>query len=1183
MTDFVHLHVHTQYSLLDGAIRIEQLLERVKTYGMDAVAITDHGTMFGVVDFYEKAYRAGIKPVIGCECYVAPRSIAEKTAQDNKDLCHIILLAENEEGYRNLCRLATIAQLEGFYYRPRIDKTILKEYSRGLIALSACLHGEIPRLINDNRQEAADEAAKFYLKMFGEGNFFLEVQNNGIDIQDKVNNALLDMSRRLSIPLVASNDCHYLDKDDVRAHDVLLCIQTGKTIHDSDRFKFRTDQLYFKSQDEMADYFGNYPGAIANSVEIARRCNLEFDFRTYHFPVYDKTGKISADDIFDEKVRKGYRHVWQRVQKKDPEKNEGLYLDRLEYEINSIIKMGFSGYFLIVADFIKYAKDHDIPVGPGRGSAAGSLVAYCLGITDIDPIEHGLLFERFLNPGRKSMPDIDVDFCINGREQVYKYVVDRYGGCDYVSQIITFGKLKTRAVIRDVGRALAIPLQEVDSIAKMVPDVLNISLDEALRQETKLNEAAQLRPEINDLIKICRVLEGLPRHASTHAAGVVIGDRPLVDYLPMYRGKKGEVITQFDMQCVEKIGLVKFDFLGLRNLTVIASTLKMIKDQGKIPPDLQELNFSDPETYRLLSAGDTTGVFQLESSGMQDLFVRLKPECFADITALVALYRPGPLESGMVDDFVNRKHKRKIVEYLVPELETVLKETYGVIVYQEQVMKIAVELANYTMSEADDLRKAMGKKNTEMMAQHRDRFVEGAIEKGITRDKASQLFDLMEKFGGYGFNKSHSAAYALIAYQTAYLKAHYPVELLAALLTSEMHSSDGVVKYITECRNHSIEVLPPDINESQKDFTVVDGSIRFGLVAVKNVGEAAIDSIIEERKKGRFKSIYDFSERVGLKKVNKRVIESLIKCGAFDSTGARRSQLIAVLEDAVEYGQFVHKKRSDPQLSLFGHSLGPESQISHSPLPEIAEWDDKQRLLFEKEILGFYITGHPLKGYEDILKKFATTDSLCLEENKGGELIRIGGIVRGVKVIKNKRDELMAFVTLEDMKGSAEITVFSNIYGELKDNLTVDSEIMVQGEIQKDEKGVKILAETIVPLEKAEETWAETLHINLDLTVIQRETLKKLRYILGRNSGASPVFLNIDCPGHVRIVISLPEHLKTKIGSSLTVDINDLLGYNSVTTVCGQAVSSSKSRNYNNSGKNTNGKIHNTTKNGHFK
>ncbi len=1160
MTDFVHLHVHTQYSLLDGAIRIEPLLERVKTYGMDSVAITDHGTMFGTVEFYEKARKAGIKPVIGCECYIAPRSIADKTAQDNKELSHIILLAENEDGYRNLCKLATIAQLEGFYYKPRIDKDILKDHTKGLIALSACLHGEIPRRIKDGRQEAADEAARFYLRLFGEGNFFLEVQNNGIDIQDHVNQTLLDMSRRLSIPMVATNDCHYLDQDDVLAHDVLLCIQTGKTIHDAERFKFRTDQLYFKSRDEMVADFKSYPGALANTVDIAKRCNLEFDFKTFHFPKYESESDRSADDIFDEKTRKGYARVWRQIQKKHPAQDEKPYQDRLEYEIAAIKEMGFPSYFLIVADFIQYAKEHQVPVGPGRGSAAGSLVAFSLGITDLDPLEHGLIFERFLNPGRKSMPDIDVDFCINGREQVYKYVVDRYGGGDYVSQIITFGRMKTRAVIRDVGRALDIPLREVDAIAKLVPDVLNISLEEAIKQEPKLAELMETKSEIKNLIAICRVLEGLPRHASTHAAGVVIGDRPLVDYLPMYRGKKGEVVTQFDMKCVEKIGLVKFDFLGLRNLTVIASALQMIREQGKTPPDLLDLDFSDPETYRLLASGDTTGVFQLESSGMKDLLVRLKPECFDDVTALVALYRPGPLGSGMVDDFVDRKHGRKNVEYLVPELAPVLRETYGVIVYQEQVMKIAAELANYTMSEADDLRKAMGKKIAEIMAKHRDRFVQGAQENGIPKDKASQLFDLMEKFGEYGFNKSHSAAYALIAYQTAYLKAHYPVELLAALLTNEMNSSDGVVKYIAECRSHDIEVLPPDINESQKNFTVTEAKIRFGLIAVKNVGEAAIDGIIAERKNGRFISIYDFCERVELKKVNKRVIESLIKCGAFDSTGAGRAQLMAVIEDAVDYGQLVHRKRSDTQMSLFGDSTGKEQKIGHSPLPDITEWDQKQRLLLEKETLGFYITGHPLQGFEDILDKFATVDSLSLSDKSDGQIIRIGGIVRSVKVIKTRRDELMAFVTLEDMNGSVEITVFSNLYATVSDLLSGDVAVMVQGEVQKDENAVKILAEALIPIEKSEETWAATLHINLDLSRVQRETLIKLREVINNHPGTCPAMLRLNSPDHAQIIVSLPEHLKIKAGSRLKRDIDALLGYPAVQTDCSPAVSSARSK-----------------------
>ncbi len=1000
--DFVHLHVHTQYSLLDGAIRIDRLLKRLADFDMDAVAITDHGTMFGALTFYEKANKAGIKPIIGCECYLAPRGLKDKTSLDKSGLSHIILLAENQEGYRNLCKLCTIAQFEGFYYKPRIDKKVLKHHSKGLIGLSACLHGEIPRLIQEGRIDQADNAARFYLDVFGEGNFFLEVQNNGIDVQEAVNRALLDMSQRLSIPLVASNDCHYLDKADVRAHDVLLCVQTGKTVHETDRLKFGTDQLYLKSKAEMYDAFRDYPGALENSVNIAKRCNLEFDFNSYHFPKFDVSSDHTVDEIFEQMVRDGFKAVLQRIKTKNPDIDEKLYVHRIENEINLIKSMGFSGYFLIVADFISYAKKKGIPVGPGRGSAAGSLVAYSLGITDLDPIEHGLIFERFLNPARKSMPDIDVDFCINGREDVFKYVIEKYGGGDFVAQIITFGKLKTRAVIRDVGRALDIPLSEVDAIAKMVPDVLNISLDNALEQEPRLKDLANKKPEIADLINICRVLEGLPRHASTHAAGVVIADRTLTEYMPLYKGKKGEVVTQFDMKCVEKIGLVKFDFLGLRNLTVIANALKLIAAEGGIPPDLSSLDFNDPATYRLLASGETTGVFQLESSGMKDLLVRLKPESFDEIIALVALYRPGPLESGMVDDFVDRKHGKKMVEYIVPQLEPILKETYGVIVYQEQVMKIAGDLANYSMAEADDLRKAMGKKIPKIMTMHRERFMQGATDNSIPSDEAGKIFYLMEKFGGYGFNKSHSAAYALIAYQTAFLKAHFPLEFVASLLTSEMHSTDGVVKYIAECRSQGIEVLPPDINESDKTFTVTGSKIRFGLAAVKNVGENAIESIIEARNNGKFSSLFEFCERVDLKKVNKRVIESLIKCGAFDSTGAFRSRMMASLEDCVDYGQRLQKEKADPQIGLF--DLQADQPAFNLPsMSEIDEWDEKELLAFEKESLGFYITGHPLSEYEDILEKFTNTNSSTLKEQNDGDDVRIGGMIRNTKIIKTKR------------------------------------------------------------------------------------------------------------------------------------------------------------------------------------
>lgn len=1147
--DFVHLHVHTQYSLLDGAIRIDDLLQRVADFGMHSVATTDHGTMFGAVEFYEKATKAGIKPIIGVEIYVAPRSRFDKTPLDHKGLSHLILLAENQEGYRNLCKLTSAAQLEGFYYKPRIDKQLLREHSQGLIAMSACLHGEVPRRIRDSNPGVADAAAREYQEIFGENNFYLEVQNNGIDIQEHVNQTLLDMSQRLSIPLAASNDCHYLQKEDVRAHDVLLCIQTGRTVHDSDRLKFRTDQLYLKSKAEMHAYFNSYPDALSNTVDIAGRCHLEFDFNTYHFPKFDAGTEKSVDEVFEEQVRAGYREIIDRIKLKTPEIHEAVYLKRLDYEIDTITDMGFPGYFLIVSDFIRHAKESGVPVGPGRGSAAGSLVAYSLGITDLDPIAHGLIFERFLNPARKSMPDIDVDFCIDGREEIYKYVVDRYGGGDYVAQIITFGKLKTKAVIRDVGRALDIPLREVDAIAKMVPDVLNISLDAALEQEPRLADLAAKDPNVSELIQICRVLEGLPRHASTHAAGVVIADRPLVDYLPLYKGKKGEVVTQFDMKIVEKIGLVKFDFLGLRNLTVIANTLALIERQGKPPLDLDNIELTDPATYRLLSAGDTTGVFQLESSGMKDLLVRLKPECFDDIIALVALYRPGPMESGMIDDYVARKHGRKAVEYMVPELEPILKETYGVIVYQEQVMKIAGELANYSMAEADVLRKAMGKKIPEIMADHSQRFVQGAKDNKIPADRAKKLFDLIEKFGGYGFNKSHSAAYALIAYQTAYLKAHYPVEFMASLLTSEMHSTDGVVKFIAECRHHNIPILPPDINESDVEFTVDESRIRFGLVAVKNVGENAIESIIAGRAEKRLESLFDFCERVDLKKVNKRVVESLIKCGAFDSTGAKRSQMMAALEGALEYGQRVQRERNDPQMGLF--DMGESQPSINAPvLPEIGEWDEKQFLTFEKESLGFYLAGHPLTRYEELLDKFTNANAISIKELSDGGVVRIGGLVQSSKVIKTKKGDLMAFVTIEDMHGAVEAIVFSRVFANVRDLLVEDKPLLIQGQVQKDEQSVKILADTVIPINQAEETWTASVHLNLEISRTDRGILADLHAILDRHPGGCPAFLHLRSPENTDSVIALPDALRLKAGGALSREVDNFLGYRAVDTRC---------------------------------
>ncbi len=1148
--DFVHLHVHTQYSLLDGAIRLDPLMERCKSFGMPSVAITDHGTMFGVMDFYLKCQNANIKPIIGCEFYVAPRRLTDKTPLDKEGMTHLILLAENQEGYQNLCKLATLAQLEGFYYKPRIDKEALNAHKKGLIGLSACLQGEIPRHIIDGNLEKANDAARFYQKLFGENNFFLEVQNNGIKLQEKVNEILKDMSQRLSIAMVATNDCHYLDKADFRAHEVLLCIQTQKTIHDKNRFRFGTQELYFKSGEEMHDYFHHYPGALENTIAIAERCHVEFNFSNYHFPRFETPEEDTLETLFEKEVQKGFERVMARIVKKKPDIDKEPYRKRLDYEISVIKNMEFPGYFLIVADFIRYAKENKIPVGPGRGSAAGSLVAFSLGITDLDPLEYGLIFERFLNPSRISMPDIDVDFCINGRDDVFKYVVQKYGGWDYVAQIITFGKLKTRAVIRDVGRALDIPLKEVDAIAKMVPDKLGIKLKDALKEEPRLKALTDEKPEVAELVQICKVLEGLPRHASTHAAGVVIGDKPLVQYLPLYKGKKGEVVTQYDMKIVEKIGLVKFDFLGLRNLTVIENTLSRLERLGKFRPDLLNLDMNDPDTYHLLAKGDTTGVFQLESSGMKDLLVRMKPACFEDIIALVALYRPGPLDSGMVEDFVERKHGRKPVQYLVPELESILKETYGVIVYQEQVMKIAGVLANYSMADADGLRKAMGKKIPAVMAEHRELFMNGTKKNNIDPQKAKNIYDLIEKFGGYGFNKSHSAAYALIAFQTAYLKAHFPVEFMAALLTSEIHSSEGVVKFISECKSHGIQVLPPDVNESGKEFTVVRDQIRFGLLAVKNVGEGAIESIIEARNDGKFISIFDFCQRVDLRKVNKRVLESLIKCGAFDSIGGYRSQLFAVLEDALDYGQRTQKERSDPQMGLFDSGQSESGMINEPHIPNLTEWDDNQLLAYEKEFLGFYISGHPLGGYENILEKFTNANALSINEIKDGAVVRMGGLVKNYKIIKTKKGEPMAFVTIEDIYGSIEVTVFSSLYASVIDLIVEDNPVLIQGQVQWNENSVKLMADSVISMEKAEEIWTANIHLIVDISRTTKDNLLDLYQILRHHPGSCPVFLHLKDPQKSDTIIALPENLRLKAGVPLNREVGAVLGQNAVRTVC---------------------------------
>ena len=878
MAEFVHLHLHTEWSLLDGALRISDVARKAVEYRMPAVAITDHGNLFGVIHFYEKMREAGVKPLIGCEFYVAPGSRFEKKAKSAHEAgYHLVLLAMNETGYRNLLKLATRAHFEGFYWKPRIDKELLAEHHEGLIALSACLHGEIPAAILSGDRDRALELIRTYSRLFP-GRFYLEIQENGLAEQKKVNETLLEMAEDLGLPVVATNDCHFLSPEDAFAHEVLLCIQTGKTLSDENRFRFETDQVYLASPEEMVARFRDYPEeVITNTLEIAERINLELKLGEHRFPVYPLPPGKTYEEVFEEKARAGFERRLAEL-KSGPglAAPEAEYRERLDYEIEVIKKKGFASYFLIVADFIEWARSRGIPVGPGRGSAAGSLVAYSMGITNLDPLRYGLLFERFLNVERTSLPDIDVDFCMQRRDEVIEYVRSKYGGKEYVAQIATFGQLKARAVVRDVGRALGFKPKEIDPIAKLIPEGPDVSLEKALSAEPRLRELAEKDERVARLFAIARALEGLPRHPSIHAAGVVIADRPLTEYLPLMKGEKGEIVTQFDMKVVEKIGLIKFDFLGLKTLTIIDQTLKLIRQYYDREIDLNAIPLDDEKTFELLRRGETDGVFQLESSGMKDLLRRLSPTDFNDLIAVLALYRPGPLESGMVEQYIEVKHGRRKPDYLHPRLEPILRETYGVILYQEQVMKIAQELAGYSLGEADILRKAMGKKIPEVMAKQRERFVSGAVERGIDRGLAEHIFDLMEKFAGYGFNKSHSAAYALVAYQTAYLKAHYPLCYMAALLSYEMGKAEEVMKYVAVCRRMGIEVLPPDVNASGVSFGIEGEGIRYGLAAVKNVGVAAAEEIVREREeKGPYRSFADFCLRVDPGRVNKRVLRPL--------------------------------------------------------------------------------------------------------------------------------------------------------------------------------------------------------------------------------------------------------------------------------------------------------------------
>ena len=1146
--NFVHLHLHTQFSLLDGAIRLEELFKQAKAYRMPALAITDHGSMFGAIEFYQQAERSGIKPIIGCEVYVAPGSRLDKTSRGISEASfHLILLAKNLVGYRNLMKLVTAGYFEGFYYRPRVDKELLQKYNEGLIALSACLKGEIPFLLASGDKGKALQAAEELKAVFPDRRFYLEIQENKIAEQKKVNAGLMEIARELSLPLVATNDCHYLKREDAKAHEVLLCIQTGKTMRDVDRMQFSTEEFFFRSAEEMEELFSYCPESLQNTVEIAERCNLELKLNELQFPKFQVPPGETLDSFLEKSAHRGLeeRLAEMAAQGEHRSPSTDSYRPRLHEELGMIQKMGFAGYFLIVADFIRYTKERKIPVGPGRGSGAGSLVAYCLGITEIDPLANGLLFERFLNPERVSPPDMDIDFCIQGRDEVIQYVRGKYGA-DHVAQIITFGKMQARAVIRDVGRALDMPYSEVDRIAKMIPNTLNITLKEAFQQEPRLPELAESNPDVQRLLTLAQALEGLPRHASTHAAGVVISSSPLVEMVPLYRGQQNEVVTQYAMKDVEKIGLIKFDFLGLKTLTMIADVIKRVNQTQTENLEIRKIPLDDHASYDLLCSGDTSGVFQLEGSGMRDLVVRLLPARFEDIVALLALYRPGPLKSGMVDDFIKRRHGKVPIAYEVPELEDILEETYGVIVYQEQVMKIASKLASFSLANADILRRAMGKKKADEMAMQKKSFLEGAQKNKIPPKKAERLFDLMAKFAEYGFNKSHSAAYALIAYQTAYLKAHYPVEFMAALLSSEMGDADKILRHLSECREKKIEVLPPDVNESQQDFAVVGGKIRFGLAAVKNVGLAAIQSILAAREeKGDFTSLPDFCLKVDLRKVNKRVIESLIKCGAFDSISLQRAQLLAGLEEATDWAQELERERSNSQMIMFG-SLRPAGRPNEPSLPGVPDWPEGQRLAFEKETLGFYLTGHPLTPYAATLRRLATVDSQSIRGVPDGQEITIGGVVNALKEINTKKGDRMAFVTLEDLQGVVEVIIFSELFKNSSLLLKGEEPVFIKGRVDAGEENTKVIAGEVFSFEEAVKKLTSSVHLRVRSEGLGREDLVAIKEIFQDYRGNCPAYLHLLLPEKREAVIDLGDEWKLNSSEQLVQRMRDLLGYEAV-------------------------------------
>ncbi|HVR30275.1 MAG TPA: DNA polymerase III subunit alpha [Thermoanaerobaculia bacterium] len=1143
MAQFAHLHLHSQYSLLDGANRIDEVIAGAVEKGMPAIALTDHGNMFGAIEFYDKAKAAGIKPIIGIEAYVAQGSMVDRDPQRGRSN-HLVLLAKNETGYRNLLRLTTKSYLEGFYYKPRIDKDLLRRSSEGLIALSACLNGEISEQILAGAPERAQAVCHEFLEIFGEGNFFLELQDHGIPEQRDTNDVMRRLAARTGVPLVATNDCHYLRHEDSFAHDVLLCIGTQKTLDDPDRLRYHGEQFYLKSADEMLRALPGDAIAIENTLRIAEQCNLEIPTGSFHLPEFPVPAGYTRDSYLTQVAREGLevrldklRRSARAVDRHPPE----AYARRLEQELEVIVRMGFAGYFLIVWDFVRYAREERIPVGPGRGSAAGSLVSYALGITDIDPLRYDLLFERFLNPDRISMPDIDIDFCMRRRGEVIHYVSEKYGR-DRVAQIITFGTLGAKAVLRDVGRVLGVPYGKIDRVAKLVPDMTK-SLSEAAREIEVLKQEAARDPEVAKIVEVGTRLEGLTRHASLHAAGVVIAPRAIEELVPLYKTSKDEIVTQWDKDVVESLGLLKMDFLGLRTLTVIDDTLKTLEHLGT-PLDLDDVPLDDPGVYRLFCEGRTNGIFQFESRGMKDLLRRARPSKFEDLAAFNALYRPGALSVGMVEEFIQRKNGQKRVRYIVPAAEPILAETYGVIAYQEQVMQIAVAMAGFTAGEADVLRKAMGKKKQEVMAEQKEKFLAGAVAKGYRREQGEEMWNYIEPFAGYGFNKSHSVAYAMLAYKTAYLKAHFPVAFMAAMLSSEMSSADDVAKYVRECRDLGIDLRPPDVNESRWQFTVEGEAIRFGLGAVKGVGETAIEEILQARSRvGRFRGLYHLASEVDTRLVNHKVFECLIKAGCFDPLGFRRRALCERLDAVLEAAQRRRREREQGQSSLFAAS-GEEPE---PPMGD-AEWPARLRLQNEREALGLYLSGNPLSEFEAVLRGRTTHGAGDLAECAGAT-VTLGGLLTRLRQTKIKTGpnagRFMGRFVLSDLQGDVPVVLFSEQLERNRRLLVEDTVVLVTGQVRDANGDPELRAEKIESLEEATAPDVE-VHLDLPSTVSMGQMLE-LRNLLSERPGPARVLFRVALPeGAVRVAAG--EQFRVKLDDDLLEAIAALLGAGRVTT-----------------------------------